>query len=50
MTRSLPQTLTTAVPTRLQLDGWWLDHDMRPFPKRIVPVKVTSNTKRGALV
>jgi len=50
MTRLLPQTLATAVPPRLQLDGWWLDHDMRPFPKRGVAVKVARNTKGEALV
>ena len=32
--------LTQAVPSKLQLDGWWLDHTTRPFPKRIVAVKV----------
>ena len=33
-------TLTKAVPSKLQLDGWWLDHTTRPFPKRVVAVKV----------
>jgi len=33
-------TLTQAVPSKLQLDGWWLDHATRPFPKRIVAAKV----------
>ena len=28
------------VPTKLQLDGWWLDHDNRPFPKQVIAVKV----------
>lgn len=27
------------VPARLQLDGWWLDHDIRPFAKSIAPAK-----------
>jgi len=31
-------TFTQAVPAKLQLDSWWLDHSTRPFPKRIVPV------------
>lgn len=31
---------TKAVPSKLQLDGWWLDHDKRPFPKRFAPAKV----------
>ena len=33
-------TLTKAVPSKLQLDGWWLDHARRPFPKQIVAVKI----------
>lgn len=32
--------LIKPVPSKLQLDGWWLDHDKRPFPKRIAPAKV----------
>jgi len=35
------QTFETAVPAKLQLDGWWLDHPTRPFPKRIVPARMT---------
>ena len=30
----------TAVPAKLQLDGWWLDHATRPFPKQIVAAKL----------
>lgn len=37
--------LTKAVPPKLQLDGWWLDHDTRPFPKRVVAVKVNAEAK-----
>ncbi|MDO6734331.1 hypothetical protein Q4555_06605 [Octadecabacter sp. 1_MG-2023] len=33
-------TLTKAVPSKLQLDGWWLDHDTRPFPKQAVAAKL----------
>lgn len=33
-------TFTRAVPSKLQLDGWWLDHAIRPFPKRIIAAKV----------
>jgi hypothetical protein len=32
--------LTKAVPSKLQLDGWWLDHATRPFPKSVVAAKV----------
>lgn len=40
------QTLTKAVPAKLQLDGWWLDHDRRPFPKRVIAAKLPA-TKAG---
>ncbi|MDA9208276.1 hypothetical protein N9O61_05250 [Octadecabacter sp.] len=32
------------VPTKLQMDGWWLDHDNRPFPKQLIAAKVTAET------
>lgn len=35
-------TLTKAVPSKLQLDSWWLDHATRPFPKRVVAAKVAA--------
>ncbi len=28
------------VPSKLQLDGWWLDYTHRPFPKQVIAVKV----------
>lgn len=34
--------LTKAVPPKLQLDGWWRDHDTRPFPRSIVAAKVAA--------
>lgn len=34
--------ITKAVPSKLQLDGWWLDHATRPFPKSVVAVKVAA--------
>lgn len=37
--------LTKTVPSKLQLDGWWLDHQTRPFPKQIVAVKLA---RKGA--
>lgn len=40
------QTLTKAVPAKLQLDGWWLDHDRRPFPKRVIADSLPA-TKAG---
>ncbi|WP_272492162.1 hypothetical protein [Octadecabacter algicola] len=40
-------TLTKAVPSKLQLDGWWLDHEMRPFPKQIVAAKLASKGARA---
>ena len=32
------------VPTKLQMDGWWLDHDNRSFPKRLIAAKVSGET------
>lgn len=31
---------TKAVPSKLQLDAWWLDHVARPFPKALIVAKV----------
>ena len=43
--------MTAAVPAKLQLDGWWLDSEIRPFPKQITPVKVAAtNVKSGVQV
>lgn len=36
------RTFTKAVPAKLQLDAWWLDHETRPFPKSLIPVKLVS--------
>lgn len=38
--KTLRYPLTKAVPAKLQLDGWWLDSETRPFPKQITAVKV----------
>jgi len=40
------QTLTKAVPAKLQLDGWWLDHDRRPFPSYVIAANLPA-TKAG---
>lgn len=37
----MTKTLTRNVPAKLQLDGWWLDHETRPFPKSMITVKVS---------
>lgn len=29
----MKQKIPNWVPARLQLDMWWLDHDVRPVPK-----------------
>ena len=39
--------LTKAVPSKLQLDGWWLDHATRPFPKSVVAAKVVRSEARS---
>lgn len=36
----MTRAYTPHVPAKLQLDGWWLDHDTRPFPKSLVSVKL----------
>ncbi len=33
-------TFAPSVPAKLQLDGWWLDHPTRPFPKQVVAAKL----------
>lgn len=39
--------LTKAVPSKLQLDSWWLDHATRPFPKQLVAAKLPSKGARA---
>lgn len=39
--------IATAVPSKLQLDGWWLDHATRPFPKRVVAAKVAATEAKS---
>lgn len=35
------------VPSKLQLDSWWLDFDHRPFPKQVIAVKVQTEEARA---
>jgi hypothetical protein len=34
-------TYTKAVPSKLQLDGRWLNHATRPFPRAVIVAKVS---------